>query len=302
MAIVCLSSLVDHSLFTLTGLPTHRHLPESSHTDSKSILTMNSIKEQVSQGFVDLHKIAHDKGDFATDGAISPEAFKAQSDHTLKCSRERLAQLETLTDRPTRENFLIPLDDIARCLANKRGICWTFETVHPDAAMRQVIEQVAQALDKISIEINQSSRLAYIMEGVDIEPLDELDKRFVAHWKRDFRRAGCFLSLDHREQVKQLQVREAELGRKYDRNLVDGQRSMLVKPAQLKDLSDEFMETHPVREDGMIELKTTYADRMSIMEFCEDDSVRKSLWFLCKQVRCDPRGNISAAFVPDTAL
>ena len=251
---------------------------------------MNIIKEQVSQGFADLHKIAHDKGDFATNGAISPEAFKAQWDDTLHFCREKLAQLETTTDKPTRENLLIPLDDIARHLANKRGICWTFETVHPDASMRQVIEQVAQELDKISIEINQSSRLAYIMEGVDIEPLDELDKRFVAHWKRDFRRAGCFLSLDHREQVKQLQVREAELGRKYDRNLVDGQRSMLVKPAQLKDLSDEFMETHPVREDGMIELKTTYADRMSIMEFCEHDSVRKSLWFLCKQVRCDPQG------------
>jgi thimet oligopeptidase len=84
--------------------------------------------------------------------------------------------------------------------------------------------------------------------------------------------------------VKQLNEREAELGRKFDRNIVDGHKSMFVTPEQLKGISDDFMRNHPVREDGKIELKTNYADRLPILEFCEDDGVRKDMWFLANNV------------------
>jgi thimet oligopeptidase len=241
---------------------------------------MSELETQPTVTFQDLHQVAFKTGDFATDGTISPEAFKQQCESTVQHVREQLALLEGLTEQPIRENFLMPLDDMARYLANKRGLGCTFSAVHPDPVMRELIDKAQQQIDKLSIEIDQSSRLAYIMEAVDVESLDALDKRFVAHWKRDFRRAGCFLAPDQREQVRQLSEREGELGRKFDRNIVDGQKSMFVTPNQLKGMSDEFLRTHPVREDGKIELKSNYADRMPLLEFCGDEGVRKEIWFL----------------------
>lgn len=267
--------------------------------DSHAQLTMSHPQAIVPSEVQNLPRIALEKGSFATDGTISCEAFKQQCDTIVQLVREQLAQLESLTSTPpTRENFLMPLDDLVRHIAIKRGLCWTFESLHPDPAMRELVAEVQQRLDKLSIEIDQSSRLAYIMDSVDVEPLDALDRRFVARWKRDFRRAGCFLAPDQREQVKQLNEREAELGRKFDRNIVDGHKSMHVTPEQLEGMSDEFMRNHPVREDGKIELKTNYADRLPVLEFCEDDGVRKDMWFLANNVRryCDSHSSIYQDF------
>jgi hypothetical protein len=263
--------------------------------DSLAQLRMSHPQATASIEVQKLPPIASENGGFVTDGTISCEAFKQQCDSTVQSVREKLAQLESLTSTPpTRENFLMPLDDLMRHIAIKRGLCSTFESLHPDPAMREIVTEVQQRLDKLSIEIDQSSRLAYIMDSVDVEPLDALDRRFVAHGKRDFRRAGCFLAPDQREQVKQLNEREAELGRKFDRNIVDGHKSMFVTLEQLKGMSDEFMRNHPVREDGKIELKTNYADRLPVLEFCEDDGVRKDMWFLANNVRryCDSHSSI----------
>jgi hypothetical protein len=263
--------------------------------DSLAQLRMSHPQAKAPIEVQNLSRFASENGGFVTDGTISCEAFKQQCDSTVQMVKEKLAWLENLTSTPpTRDNFLMPLDDLVRHIAIKRGLCWTFESLHPDPAMRELVAEVQQRLDKLSIEIDQSSRLAYIMDSVDVEPLDALDRRFVAHWKRDFRRAGCFLAPDQREQVKQLNEREAELGRKFDRNIVDGHRSMFVTPEQLKGMSDEFIRNHPVREDGKIELKTNYADRLPVLEFCEDDGVRKDMWFLANNVRryCDSHSSI----------
>lgn len=246
---------------------------------------MTIITQPSFRAFTNTDKAGSDKDGFATNVSATPDAFKQKWASTLGFYKGKLSELESLTEEPTRENFLIELDDIHRRLTNIRGLCWTFESCHPDPVMREAVETVSQELDKAFIEMEQSTRLAYIMEAVDQGKLDELDKRFVAYWKRDFRRAGCFLSPDDREQVKQLSAREAEMGRQFDRNIVKGQRSMFVTPDQLKGMSEDFMRTHPVRDDGKIEITTSYADRMPIMDFCEDDDVRKTLWFLSNQVR-----------------
>jgi Zn-dependent oligopeptidase len=204
----------------------------------------------------------------------------AQTRFTLNEVQQGLSRLECLTEKPTRETFLIPLDDLCRQLQNKSGACDTFQCLHPDPDMRASVEDLKGEVDTMIVTIQQSSRLAAIMRTVDLSQLDRLDKRFVDHWTRDFLRAGAFLSPDDREQVKQMIAREGVLSRQWNRNVIEGQKSMIVSSDRLRSMSDEFLASHVPDEHGQVKLTTKYSDRMQILEYCEDETVRRDMAYL----------------------
>lgn len=218
--------------------------------------------------------------DFAFDGSIDRKSFEAETRLILKKVEQGLSQLEDLTDKPTRETFLIPLDNLCLLLQNKSGACDTFQYLHPDPGMRASVETLKGEIDTMMVTIRQSPRLAAIMRTVEVAELDRLDKRFVDHWTRDFSRAGAFLSPDDREQVKQMIAREGVLSRQWDRNVIEGQKSMIVSPDRLKSMSDEFLASHAPDEQGQVKLTTKYSDRMQILEYCEDETVRRDMAYL----------------------
>lgn len=218
--------------------------------------------------------------DFVFDGSIDRKDFEAQTRIVLDAVQQGLSQLERLAEKPNRETFLTPLDDLCCQLQNKSGACDTFQYLHPDPDMRASVELLKGEVDTMMVTIKQSPKLAAIMRTVDLSQLDRLDKRFLDHWMRDFVRAGAFLSPDDRELVKQMIAREGALSRQWDRNVIEGQKSMTVSPDRLKGLSDEFLASHAPDEYGQVKLTTKYSDRMQILEYCEDEEVRRDMAYL----------------------
>ncbi len=94
---------------------------------------------------------------------------------------------------------------------------------------------------------------------------------------RDFSRSGVDRPDDVRERVRTLHERETELGLQFSRVIRNGRRSLRVDPARLEGLPDDFVASHPVGEDGLVELTTDYPDYMPVRTLAVDRSLREDL-------------------------
>lgn len=148
---------------------------------------------------------------------------------------------------------------------------------HPDAAVREAAEAQVQALEALAAARLLDAELFSAFDGADAADLDAEEQRLLADILRDFRRGGVALAAAERERVRELTERDTELSLQFSRNIRDGRREIRVTPAALAGLPQDFVDAHPVADDGLVTITTDYPDLMPVREYATDRATRTAL-------------------------
>lgn len=152
---------------------------------------------------------------------------------------------------------------------------------HPESDVRAAAEENVQRLEALSAGRLLDRGLFRAFEGLDTgadaEALDPDERRLLDHLLRDFRRGGVALDDEARERVRALTDRDTELSLAFSRNIREGRREVRVRLAALAGLPRDFVDAHPVDDEGYVTLTTEYTDLMPVREYATDRATREAL-------------------------
>ena len=162
-------------------------------------------------------------------------------------------------------------------LSNAFAVASLLANVHPEEPVRSRGEKAEQDAQKLQTDISLDRDLYEMLAAVDDAELDADARRVLTLSLRDFRRAGVDQDDAVRARVRELSERQTELAQQFSKNIRDGVRSILLDPAQLEGLPEDFVETHRPGADGRVVVTTEYPDYVPYMTFGKDRAARADL-------------------------
>ncbi len=148
---------------------------------------------------------------------------------------------------------------------------------HPDRAVRDAAEAQVQAVDTLASARMLDRDLWRAFADLDGDGLDAEAARLLRHIQRDFRRGGVDLDDAARARVRELADRDTALSLTFNRAIREGRREIRVSPDALRGLPQDFLDAHPVDDDGLVALSTDYPDLMPVREYATVRETRIAL-------------------------
>jgi thimet oligopeptidase len=217
---------------------------------------------------------------------MTPYAFPAVADNWPTwidgAVDERLERVRALLGEVRAagpEQVLELWNELELALGDADALVSTFAEVHPDEAVRTRSEEHAQEISRLRTEISLDRTLYDALAATVEDGLDAHAARVREHVLRDFRRAGVDRPDEVRERLRAIAERLTVLDQDFARGIRDDVRSVRVRPEQLDGLPSDFVDAHPVGEDGLVELTTDSPDLIPVRTFARDAAVRQDLTF-----------------------
>jgi thimet oligopeptidase len=222
------------------------------------------------------------------DERAAPEEALGQEDAVFaaRC-RERLAAARSLRDRiaafsapASAASVLEPLNDLGIEMDGVLAVCELYESVHPDAKVREAAETVKQEAMKLASELSLDRDVHCAVSSIDPAPLagDPEAGRFLAHTLRDFKRAGVDADEAARARILALNEELVALGQEFNRNIREDRREIaLDHPSELDGLPADYAASHPPGADGRIRITTDYPDLVPFMTYARSGRARALL-------------------------
>jgi thimet oligopeptidase len=201
----------------------------------------------------------------------------ARSEDQLGETRRLLDELKAPDAGRDAAATLALWNDLNLALRNAFAVASVLSNTHPDEAVRTRGEQVEQDGSRLLTEVELDRDLYDVLAALDVSDLDEQARRVHALTVRDFRRAGVDQDDDVRDRLRELAERETAVGQEFSKNIRDGVRSVSLDPSALDGLPADFVESHPVGEDGKVVVTTDYPDFIPFATFSRDREARAAL-------------------------
>lgn len=172
-------------------------------------------------------------------------------------------------------------NDVELALGQATSEAYLVSESHPDAAVRATAEEQVQRLEALAagrlLDRGLFAAMSEVSGDAASAGLGEDERRLLDQVIRDFRRGGVDLPDAERERVRALTDRDTELSLEFSRNIRDGRREIRVSPDALAGLPQDFIDEHPVGDDGLVVLTTDYPDLMPVREYATDRATRTAL-------------------------
>lgn len=168
-------------------------------------------------------------------------------------------------------------NDAQTALSNAASVGSLFSEVHPDAAVRERAESVAQQVQKLDTDLGLDTELYAVLAGLDASTLDADATRVLERTLRDFRRSGVDRDEETRDRLRALSERAILLSQEFSKNIRENVRSIRVTPDRLAGLPQDWVEAHPVDDDGLVTVTTDYPDVVPFRTFAHDAQARRDL-------------------------
>jgi thimet oligopeptidase len=168
-------------------------------------------------------------------------------------------------------------NDLNLALRDAFAVASLLSNVHPDEAVRTRGEQAEQDASRLQTEIGLDRDLYEVLAAVDPEGLDDGARRLHRLTLRDFRRSGVDRDEAVRTRLAELAERETAVAQEFAKNIRDDVRSIRVAPDALDGLPQDFVDSHPVGDDGLVEITTEYPDYVPFTTFSRHREARAAL-------------------------
>lgn len=168
-------------------------------------------------------------------------------------------------------------NDAEIALAGVLSLTSLLGAVHPEAAVREAAEAHELEARSLATDIGLDTEVHARLAALDAQALDPAARRVLADALRSFRRAGVDREESVRERVRALDRRAQELGQAFARAIRDGRRTTRVPADALAGLPEDYRESHPPGEDGLVEVSTDYPDTLPVLTHCRDAAVRRQV-------------------------
>ncbi|AKU18849.1 peptidase M3 [Luteipulveratus mongoliensis] len=211
-----------------------------------------------------------------------PAAADALDWLTRRCDGElgRARQLvDDLKSSPPAEalDVLRRWNDVAIAMANASSVSSLMAEVHPQQPVREAAEAAMQRVDAYSTDLGLDRDLFDIISGVSRDGLDAAATRVLDHALRDFRRSGVDRDEGVRARLKELAEQELLTGQEFGRNIREDVRTISVTPEQLDGMPQDWLDAHPVGEDGQATVTSDYPDSVPVRTFATDRTTREAM-------------------------
>ncbi|WP_411283222.1 M3 family metallopeptidase [Lapillicoccus sp.] len=181
-------------------------------------------------------------------------------------------------DRPTDAlELLRRWNHVSTAISNVASCSSLFSEVHPVEAVRTRAEGAMQEVQKLDTDLSLDKDLYEVFAAVDPSGLDELAARVLDKTLLDFRRGGVDRDDATRARVTELSERAIVVGQEFSKNIRDDVRIVRVTPDKLDGLPQDWIDAHPVGEDGLVTLTTDYPDVIPFSTFGKDAATRRDL-------------------------
>jgi len=215
--------------------------------------------------------------------AMAPTSVVALCDTRLKQAAAIRDQIKGLAGQPketlTYDTTIGQVDALTYEISLAAGFSELMAQGHPDEKVREAALGCRPKVESFHTDLMLDAAFAgvireYASKG---EKLEGTRKRLLDDMLREFRRNGLELAADQQTQLRELNEELTQLEQQFAVNLSDAVGELKVKPSQLKGLSEDFIKSHPVGDDGMVTLTTNYPDYFPIVTDAEDRTVARDL-------------------------
>jgi Zn-dependent oligopeptidase len=211
--------------------------------------------------------------------ADAEEWLDARARDDLERARELVAGIKA--DKPTDAvDLLNRWNDVSIAIGNVASVSSLFSEVHPLEAVRSRGEAAMQEVQKLDTELSLDRDLYEVFAAVDgpaTAALDPVAKRLFDKTLLDFHRGGVDKDDATRARVKELSERAILVGQEFSKNIRDDVRSVRVTPDKLAGMPQDWVDAHPVEEDGLVTLTTDYPDVVPFSTYGRDRDTRRAL-------------------------
>ena len=168
-------------------------------------------------------------------------------------------------------------NDAQTALSNAASVGSLFSEVHPDGAVRERAESVAQQVQKLDTDLGLDTGLYAVLAELDAIGLDADATRVLERTLRDFRRSGVDQDDATRDRLRELSERAILLSQEFSKNIRENVRSIRVTPDRLAGLPQDWVDAHPVDDEGLVTVTTDYPDVVPFRTFARDAQARRDL-------------------------
>jgi len=210
----------------------------------------------------------------------SAEALGREVRAALDEARRRRAAFVALPAETPAGEVALAFDGLRRPLDGPRGTVGLYSAVHPDERVRELSEELERELSELETALELDREVYQRLARVRAEELAEDDaRRLLEHALRDFRRAGVDRDEPERERLRALQRELVEIGQTFDRNIVQGGRSLLLEggSAELAGLPEDYRAAHPPAAAGTVTLTTDPPDALPVLMYAESGELRRRM-------------------------
>ena len=148
---------------------------------------------------------------------------------------------------------------------------------HPDAAVRDLASSLYVRAKALRQDRDQDATLFAIIDELDASSLNADAANVRELILGDFRAEGAHLDDEARAELATVNERISSLMTTFSENIRDAQASIRIAPDRLGGLPQDYIDLHPVGEDGLVEITTAYPDRFPFMEMAQDADARRDL-------------------------
>ncbi|MFL6062052.1 MAG: M3 family metallopeptidase [Marmoricola sp.] len=194
---------------------------------------------------------------------------------SLRTAADQVAALKTA---PAGDTAILQLwNDAAISLANASAVTELLSSVHPDAEVIELAEAIEVEVKRFGSDLLLDRDVFDQLSSLRPDPLDDGARRVLADALRSFRRSGVDRDEGTREKVRGLNEQLTALSQSFARNIRDGRRTARVPVSALEGLPDDFVESHPPGEDGLVAITTEYPDVVPFTTFSRDGDARRAV-------------------------
>ncbi|GHA01565.1 Zn-dependent oligopeptidase [Arenicella chitinivorans] len=154
---------------------------------------------------------------------------------------------------------------------------YLMQNAHTDAAIRDA--STACALKGFSV-LNALSANRALYERMSAVPTEGLaaDKTYtVNYWKSEFESSGIGKDEKTRAAIKAKNDEISALGNTFGQNINNAVNKIQVKAERLAGLPQDYFDSHPADDKGMVTISTAYSDTRPISKYAHDRSLRKEV-------------------------
>ena len=211
-----------------------------------------------------------------TDGITDAASLKRVVDARVARARTLLDSMLAVKGTRTVANTLEPYDQLQDELSTASGVVGIMAELHPDAATRDMAEELDRSVTAFLDEIPLRLDVYAALRAIDVRRVDAATRYYVTRELRDFARAGVDKPEDTRTKVKALRDQLTQAMNDFSRNLREGSRKLTdVKPADLDGLPADYIARHPADASGAITLTSSAVDARPALMYAKNADLRR---------------------------
>ncbi len=200
----------------------------------------------------------------------------------------------------TYESTFLALENATEDLSRGWGRLQHLDSVEDQPARREALNRMLPEVSGFYSSIPLNERLWQTLkafgESRAVETLDPVEKRFVQETMDDFRQSGADLPPDRKQRVAQIESELSKLTKQYSENVLDSTNAwelVIEDESKLAGLPDSAKAaaaanagTKGLATDGKPAWRFTlqFPSMFPIMQYLEDDSIRRQVWEAAGQI------------------